>query len=138
MLAAALPHDLEAVAELDALDRVDAHEAFRDLAFELVEHRLAETDGHSRGDHVDARADRIARFAQFVEVHLELRHLLRVRAEERILVDVLEIERAQLERADLGEVAANLEAKLLSEVFARDRARRDAHDGLASGRAAAA
>src|SRR6185503_16378602 len=49
----------------------------------------------------------------------------------------VEIERPQLERADLGEIAANLYGKLLSEILARDRAGRDAHDGLTRGRAAA-
>src|SRR6185295_20089543 len=53
-------------------------------------------------------------------------------------VDVLEVERAQLERADLGEIAANLQPKLLLEILARDRARGDAHHRLARGRAAAA
>src|SRR6185436_7342477 len=52
MLTAALAHALEAVAELDAFDGVDAHEPLRDLAFELVEDGLAETDRHSRSDQV--------------------------------------------------------------------------------------
>src|SRR6185503_13735976 len=117
---------------------VDAHEPLRNLAFELVENRLAETDRHSRSDQVDSRADRVAGSAQLVEEHLELRHLVRIGRKERILVDVVEIERPQLERADLGEIAANLYGKLLSEILARDRAGRDAHDGLTRGRAATA
>ena len=92
MLAAALPHALEPVAELDALDGVDAHEPFRDLAFELVEHGLAEADGHARRDQIDARADRVAGSTQLVEEHLELRQLVRIGAEERVVVDVLEID----------------------------------------------
>src|SRR5690348_3649630 len=53
MLAAALTHALESLAELDALDRVDAHHRFRDLAIELVEDGLAEPHGNARRDHVD-------------------------------------------------------------------------------------
>src|SRR5690606_14287733 len=64
MLAAALPHAREAVAELHAFDGIDAHQAFRDLGFELVEHGLAETHRHAARDEIDARADRIAHRAQ--------------------------------------------------------------------------
>ena len=42
---------------------------------------------------VDARADRVAGRAQLVEKHLELRELRGIGAEERILVDLIEIER---------------------------------------------
>ena len=76
--------------------------------------------------------------AQLVEKRLELEQLVWIGAEERVVVDVIEIDRAQLERTDLGEIAADLEAELLDEILARDRTRRDAHDGLARRRAAAA
>ena len=83
MLAAALTHALEPIAELHALDGVDAHQPFGDLAFELVEHGLAESDRHARRDQVDARADRVAGSTQLVEKHLELRQLVGIGAEER-------------------------------------------------------
>jgi hypothetical protein len=64
----------KAGADLDALHGVDAHHGVGDVGVEAVEHRLAPADGHAAGDHVDARADRIARLAQIVHVGLELGH----------------------------------------------------------------
>ena len=43
----------EARADFDALHRVDAHHRVRDVGVEPVEDRLAPTDRHVRGNHVD-------------------------------------------------------------------------------------
>ena len=62
MLAAALL-DAHATpgADLDGLDRVDAHHRVRDVGIEPVEHRLAQAGRHAGRDDGDARADRVAR-----------------------------------------------------------------------------
>src|SRR5690606_34608951 len=138
MLAAALTDAPEAVADLDALDRVDAHHRARDLGVELVENRLAEPGRNPGRDHVDARADRVAVAAQLDHERLELLDLRRIRAAERIGVDRVEIDRLELDRPELGEVAANPNADALLEELARDRAGRDAHRGLAGRGAPAA
>ncbi len=138
MLAAALAHAAEAGAELDALDGVDAHQPVREIGFELVEHGLAEPDGHSLREHVDARADRVARAAQLDHEALELLELRGVRAEERIVVDDVEIHGIELERAEARQVAADPHADTLGQILACDRACRDAHDGFPRRRAAAA
>src|SRR5690606_35438341 len=80
MLAAALTDAPDAVADLDALDRVDAHHRARDLGVELVENRLAEPGRNPGRDHVDARADRVAVAAQLDHERLELLDLRRIRA----------------------------------------------------------
>ena len=87
MLRAALRDAGKAGADLDALDRVDAHHRVRDVGIEPVEHGLAEPGGTPVRDDVDARADRIAFAAQRVDHRLELRHARRFGAEERVGVD---------------------------------------------------
>ncbi len=72
MLAALLLDGREAGADLDALDRVDAHHRVRDVRVELVEHRLAEPRRHAGRDDVDARTDRVARATQLRSCSLEL------------------------------------------------------------------
>ena len=47
MLRAFLLHTRKSVAELDALDRPDTHERVRDVGFQPVEDRLAQTDGNA-------------------------------------------------------------------------------------------
>src|SRR5688572_15147024 len=51
---------------------------------------------------------------------------------------MLEVDGAQLERPDLGEVAADREPEVLSEILARDRTGGDTHDRLARRGSAAA
>ena len=48
----------EAGADLDALDRIDAHHRLGEIGIELVVDRLAEPGGHARGDHLDHGAER--------------------------------------------------------------------------------
>src|SRR5690606_20573411 len=131
MLAAPLADAAEAVADLDALDRVDAHHRARYLRVELVEDRLAEPGGNPGREHVDARADRVAVAAQLNHERFELLDLRRIRTEERIAVDRIEVDRLELDRSELREIAADANADALLQEFARDRAGRDAHRGLA-------
>ena len=74
MPAAALRHDAETVADLDALDRVDAHHRPGDVGVELVEQRLTQSDRHASGAQLDARTAGVTSAAQLVHVRLELRH----------------------------------------------------------------
>ncbi|TXH58149.1 MAG: chorismate synthase, partial [Burkholderiaceae bacterium] len=68
VLRAALRDAGEAGADLHALDRVDAHHRVGDVGIEPVIHRLAPAHRHVRCHHVDARAARITRLAQFIHV----------------------------------------------------------------------
>ena len=61
----------EAGADLDALDRVDAHQRGGEIAVELAVDRRAEPGGHALGHHLDDRADRRAALADVVEIALE-------------------------------------------------------------------
>jgi hypothetical protein len=53
-------HDAEAVADLHALDGVDAHHRVGDVGVELVVQRLAQAHRHAVGAHLDARAAGVA------------------------------------------------------------------------------
>ncbi len=70
----------EAVADLDALDGVDAHQRGGDLGVELAVDRRAPAGGHALGDDLDHRADRGAGLADRVEIVRELADRLGVRA----------------------------------------------------------
>ena len=59
---------LEAVADLDALDGVDRHQAGGDVLVELGVDRRAEAGRNALGDDLDHRADRGARLADAVEI----------------------------------------------------------------------
>src|SRR5690606_19632990 len=82
--------------------------------------------------------DGVAVAAQLDHVRLELLDFGRVRAEERVVVDSVEIDGLELDRAERREIALDLEAQLLAQIFAGDRTGGDAHCGLTRGRAAAA
>src|SRR5690606_10502969 len=138
VLAAALAHGREAVADLDALDGVDAHHRVRDRRIELVEHRFPEPRRHARRNHVHAGPDRIAVAAKLDHERLERLDLRGIRTEERVVVDGVEIDRLELDRAERGEIPPDRDPGPLAEVLTRDRAGRDPHCRLARGRAPAA
>src|SRR5439155_8365952 len=71
-------------ADLDAVYGVDAHHRGRQLTVELGVDRRAPTRRHAFGDHFDDRADRGAALADTIEICLEERRAVLVRAEERI------------------------------------------------------
>ena len=60
--AAAPGGDVEAVADLDALDRLDAHHRLGEQAVELAVpvDVAAQPDGHAVGEHLDHPAERVA------------------------------------------------------------------------------
>ena len=83
---AALRDAGEAGADLDALDRVDAHHRVGDVGVELVEERLAQARPARRGAMTPMRApQRVARLAQLVHVGLELRRRRARWREERVV-----------------------------------------------------
>ena len=83
-----------------------------DVGVELAVDRLAPARRHAVGDHVDARADRVAGLAQRVHVGLELGDLRGIGPEERIAFDRVPVERARHDLADLRQVAAHAHAEL--------------------------
>ena len=127
----------KAVADLDALDRVDAHQRAGEIAVELGIDRRAETRRHAFGHHLDHRAAGRARLAHAVEIFLEEFRLLGVGAEERIVADLVPVPARAIDlvRAHLHQRAAHGEAR---HDLARDGAGSDPRRGLARGGAAAA
>src|SRR5258707_1897290 len=69
-------------ADLDALDRIDAHDGSGEIAVELAVDRRAEAGRHAFRHHLDDGADGRAALADTVEKGLEEFGLLRVRPEE--------------------------------------------------------
>ena len=116
--AALLRDRRETVANLHALHRVDRHQRRGEFAIELAVDRFAPARRQSLGNHVDTRADGIARLAQGVHVAFEFADLRGVGPEERIgfdsgPVDAVGIEAARHDVTDLGKMAAHLHAVLL-------------------------
>ena len=120
----------KAVADLDALDRVDAHQRAGQIAVELGVDRRAEARRHAFGHDLDHRAEGRAGLAHAVEIVLEELGLLGVRAEERIVADLVPVpaRAVDLVRAHLHQRAAHDQAR---HDLARDGAGGDARRGLA-------
>ena len=138
VLGAALGDAGEAGADLHALHRVDAHQRMRQFGVQAVEDRLAQARRHAFGNHGDLRPDRILVAAQLVHVGLQLRHLVRVGAEEGILLDAVPAPERNLDRPELAHVASHLDAQA-RQVFLGDSPGGHTHGGLARrGTAAAA
>ncbi len=87
MLGAALGDTGETGADFHAFDRVDAHQRVGQFGVEAVEDRLAQARLYTFGHHGDLRADRVLVAAQLVHVGFQFRHLVRVGAEEGVVVD---------------------------------------------------
>ena len=127
----------EAVADLDALDRVDAHEGAGELRVELAVDRRAPAGRRALGDDLDHRADRRARPADGVEIVDEAPDRLGVRAEERISAHLVPapVRPVDLELAELHERAADRDP---GDDLAGDGAGGDPRGGLARRRPPAA
>src|SRR5690606_24279982 len=108
---AELLDDVEAGADLDALDRVDAHQRCSKFGIELAVDLLAPARWHAVDDDGDPRTDRIAGLAQCVHELFELADHRRIGPEERIALDRIPVEAARAELADLREVAADADAE---------------------------
>ena len=76
----------KAIANLHALDGVDAHKGRRKLAIQLAIDRRAQTGGNAVGHQLDHRAHRRALFAQGFHVFRPARHGFGVGTEEGIVV----------------------------------------------------
>ena len=88
ILLAAQPRRGEAVADLDALDRVDRHHRRGEVGVELGVDRRAPAGGNAGRDAFDHRAERGAGLARLVDQLLPARRRRGVGAEEGIGVDL--------------------------------------------------
>ena len=133
VLGTTLHHAVEAGADLDALDGVDAHHRVGDVGIEAVVHRLAPADRHARGHHVDARTDRVARLAQLIHEGIELGQHGHIGGEEGIAlgVQVLPGIERDLDRPELRHVAADDDAVALAQPLAGNRTGGHTHRGFA-------
>src|SRR5258706_3683701 len=138
VLASLLPDGLEAGADLHAFDRIDRHHRARDIGVEPAIDRLAPAHRHALRDHVDARTARVAALAQLVHEVFQLLHDLAVRREERIRAHRVPRFKRNFYGTDLRQIAAHHDAISFLQPLLRDRARGDAHHGLARGGPAAA
>ena len=105
------PGDLEAVADLDALDRLDAHQRLGQQGVELAVpvHVAAEPDRHAVGEHLDDAAERVAVLGRRLDL-LDHRLLGRgVEAAHLGVVDALEVGRRRAARSDFDRHRAHLD-----------------------------
>ena len=92
------PRGAEAVADLDALHRVDRHAGGGQLRVELGIERRPPAGGHAGRHAFDDRAERAAVLARGIDQSLPARRRRRVGAEEGIGVDLRIIERRAVDR----------------------------------------
>src|SRR5882757_4216096 len=138
ILLAAHGGDREAVADLDALHGIDAHQALGEIGVELVVDRIAETHGNARGHDRDDRAAGRAALAHVVEIAFPGLPRLPVGTPEGIVAGRIPIPFAAVDLlgAELDHGAAHFHA--VPQDLARDSAGRDPHRRLARRLAAAA
>jgi hypothetical protein len=84
---------LEAVADLDALDGLDAHERLRELRVQapIPLHMGAEPRRQSVGEHLDDAAQRVARLLRVVDLLDHACGCLRVEAAQRVGVEAVDV-----------------------------------------------
>ncbi len=138
MLRAFLRHAGKACADLHTFHRVQAHERVGDVGVELVVERLAPACGHAAGGNHDARADRVARFAQRVHIRLQLGHDVGVGREKRVLMHRVPGLEGDGHFAELGHAGANRHAVLRGEPLLGHRTGGDDGRGQPGRRATAA
>src|ERR1700704_1525095 len=121
----------EACTDLDALHRVDAHQRRGQLGIELGIDRRAQSRRHAFGAHLDHGADRGSLLSDIVEVALEERGLVLVRAEERIARDLVPVPFVAIDlvRTHLHQRTAHGD---VGQYLAGDGAGGDAGRGLAA------
>ncbi len=126
MLAAALTHHIESVADLDALDRIDAHHRVGDLGIELVKQRLAEANRHIQRLDPQRSADRVTRLAQRIHRSLQGFDASRIGrgGKEGVGADLAPVLDRNRHIADGGHAAAQLGAVLLAQPLTSHRASR--------------
>src|SRR5690606_2428359 len=119
VLGAALADRSETRAHLHTLDRVDAHQRIGQLCIRAIEDRLAQTRRYAFGDHGNLGTHRILVAAQLVHIGFQLRHLVRVGAEEGVLADRLPALEGNLDRTQLAHIATHSNA-LAGKILARN------------------
>src|SRR6185436_16175854 len=115
------------IADLDALDRVDAHQRLGEVGVELVIDGVAQTNRHARGYDLDHCAARAAALAHIVEIALPALRRLAVGAPEGIVAGGVPVPLATVDRlgAELHDRAAHRHA--IAQHLAGYRAGGDAH-----------
>ena len=131
MLGAFLRHAIKTCANLDALDRIDAHHRMRNLGIDTIKNGFTQPHRHALGDNRYSRADRIAFLAQRIHIGFQFGHPGRIGAEEWIIVDRIPVFQRQLDRPELRQIATDANAMFLGQIFLGDTARRNAHGGFA-------
>src|SRR5437764_8644405 len=131
ILLAAQGGNREAVANLDTLHRVDAHQSLGEVGIELVVDRVAQPHGDARGYDLDDGAAGRAALADIVEVALPGLSRLPIRAPERIVAGRVPAPFAAVDllRAELNHGAAHLDP--VTQDLAGDGACRNPHRRLA-------
>src|SRR5262249_37776624 len=138
ILLAAHGGDGKAVADLDALDGVDAHQPLGEIGIELVVDRIAQPDRYSGGHDLDHRPARAPPPSPIVEVAFPAVPRLAVGAPEGIVQGGVPAPLAAVDllAAELDHGAAHLDA--IAHDLAGDGAGGHAHGSLARRLAAAA
>ncbi|MNT32952.1 hypothetical protein D3C72_1688580 [compost metagenome] len=104
------------------------------IRVEAVKHRLTEANRHVFGNHADLGTNGVALFLQRTHQFIQGFQLIGIRAEERVLFNLLPIFQLADHVADLRQIAAHLYAIFLQQVFLGNSPCRNAHGGFTSRR----
>ena len=102
VLAALLTHAGETVANLNALDRIDAHQRMGDIRVEAVEYRLSPTRRDAGRSDRDTGADGVTVLGEWLHEGFHNRHLSGSGQKKRVVVDFLPHHTAHRDRTQLA------------------------------------
>lgn len=120
-------------ANLDALDRIDAHQGIGQFRIQAIKYRLTQSGWNTLCHDGDFSANRILLAAELIHVGLKLRHLVRIGTEKSIFGYGIPAFERNLDRTQLAHIAADHDTLGL-QVFAGNGTGRHAHGCFPGGR----
>ena len=100
------------------------------IRIQAVKDRLTQPGRHTFGNHIDPGTDGIPLLAERIHIGFHFGNLVRIRAKERVLMHLIPVQLFSLDRAKLGEIAANTNSEPLLEELPRHRTRGHPHGRL--------
>ena len=117
VLAAALAHHVEAVADGYGFHGVDAHQGVGDVGVQPVKHGFAEADGDVSRFNMQLRAHGVERFAHGIHVVFQVGDLALVGGKEGVVANQFFAFKRDFELAHLAHPADDFGAELLAQPF---------------------
>ena len=104
------------------------------ICIQTIKDRLAKPWRHALGNHVNPGTNGIPLLTERIHVGFHLGNLVRIRAEKRVLMNLLPIQLFGLDWAQLRQITANPDSQALLQEFPCNRAGSHTHGSLTGGR----